>query len=67
MIKATVYATVPIAKPSAVEWHGKILDAILSRDAESASANMMQHLKIAEEHDRQLVVQQHKDLLKKAV
>ncbi len=66
-IKSTVYATVPEARQSAVEWHERIINAILNRDAESASTNMRQHLKIAEQHDRQIVVQQHKELMKKAV
>jgi len=49
-IKSSVYATVSDAKRSAVEWHEKILNAILQRDAEAARSAMIRHLEIAEEH-----------------
>ncbi|MFZ2322388.1 MAG: FadR/GntR family transcriptional regulator [Ignavibacteriaceae bacterium] len=49
-IKSSVYATVKDAKSSAVIWHQKILDAVVSGDAEKAKTSMDEHLKIAEEH-----------------
>ena len=51
-IKSSVYATVADAKKSALEWHKKILDAILNSDSAGAREAMMRHLKIAEQHDR---------------
>ncbi|MBM4168983.1 MAG: FadR family transcriptional regulator [Ignavibacteria bacterium] len=49
-IKSSVYASVKNAQESAVEWHGKILERILARDAEGAQNAMREHLRIAEEH-----------------
>jgi len=49
-IKSSVYATVSDAKQSAVEWHSRVLDAILARDPQRAQEAMLTHLKIAEEH-----------------
>jgi DNA-binding FadR family transcriptional regulator len=43
------------AKQSAVEWHRKILVAILQRDAEGARAAMERHLEIAEKHAEQML------------
>jgi GntR family transcriptional regulator, transcriptional repressor for pyruvate dehydrogenase complex len=54
-IKSSVYATVVDAKKSAVEWHEKILSAILRRDAESARMAMIRHLEIAEQHTEQML------------
>ncbi|MFZ1977393.1 MAG: FadR/GntR family transcriptional regulator [Bacteroidota bacterium] len=54
-IKSSVYATVADAKQSAVEWHRKILIAILQRDAEGARAAMQHHLEIAEKHAEQML------------
>jgi GntR family transcriptional repressor for pyruvate dehydrogenase complex len=54
-IKSSVYATVVDAKQSAVEWHEKILAAILQRDAEGAQNAMIRHLEIAEEHTEQML------------
>lgn len=51
-IKSDVYGAVKDAKPSAVEWHTKILNAILQRDPRAAREAMEQHLRIAEEHIR---------------
>jgi GntR family transcriptional repressor for pyruvate dehydrogenase complex len=51
-IKSDVYVAVRDAKGSAVEWHTKILNAILQRDPRAAREAMEQHLKIAEEHIR---------------
>jgi GntR family transcriptional repressor for pyruvate dehydrogenase complex len=54
-IKSSVYATVADAKQSAVEWHEKILSAILNKDAEGARAAMIRHLEIAEQHTEQML------------
>jgi GntR family transcriptional repressor for pyruvate dehydrogenase complex len=67
-IKSSVYATVVDARQLAAEWHKKILDAILNRDAENARLAMIRHLEIAEQHDKQIVQQQNHDkLLEKVV
>lgn len=59
-IKSTVYETIGDAKESALIWHQKILDAVISRDAKKASLAMEEHLKIAEEHaERMLEVQKN--------
>ena len=57
-IKSSVYATIIDAKQSAVEWHQKILTAILQRDAEGAQNAMKRHLEIAEEHTEQMLQKQ---------
>ncbi|MGD0037084.1 MAG: FadR/GntR family transcriptional regulator [Bacteroidota bacterium] len=57
-IKSSVYATVADAKQSAVEWHQKILTAILQRDAEGARNAMVRHLEIAEQHTEQMLKNQ---------
>ena len=62
-IKSSVYATIIDAKQSAVEWHGKILTAILNRDPENARLAMIRHLEIAEQHDKQLMQQQEQNEL----
>lgn len=49
-IKKMVYDEVGSAKEAAIEWHGKVLDAILARDAQAAFDAMKAHLNIAEEH-----------------
>jgi len=54
-IKSSVYATIVDAKKSAVEWHEKILTAILSKDAEGARTAMIRHLEIAEQHTEQML------------
>jgi GntR family transcriptional repressor for pyruvate dehydrogenase complex len=56
-IKSSVYATVADAKQSAIEWHERILEAILRHDSEGARTAMMRHLEIAERHDRQIISQ----------
>jgi len=59
-IKSTVYETIGDAKESALIWHQKILDAVISRDAKKARLAMEEHLKIAEEHaERMLEVQKN--------
>jgi GntR family transcriptional repressor for pyruvate dehydrogenase complex len=57
-IKSSVYATVVDARRSAVEWHEKILTAILNRDAEGARNAMIRHLEIAEQHTEQMLAKQ---------
>jgi GntR family transcriptional repressor for pyruvate dehydrogenase complex len=67
-IKSSVYATVFDARQLAAEWHEKILNAILNRDAEGARLAMIRHLEIAEQHDKQIVEQQkHDALIRKVV
>jgi len=67
-IKYSVYSTVIDARQSAVEWHEKILTAILRRDAKGACAAMTRHLEIAEQHDKQVLIKQEQDdLLRKVV
>lgn len=53
-VKHAVYEHVQNAKTAAVDWHGKILDAVLARDAEAAEQAMHRHLKVAEEHVRRV-------------
>ena len=64
-IKSSVYATVSDARRSAVEWHEKIITAILRRDAEGARAAMTHHLDIAEQHTEQMLRQQQTGSQKK--
>ena len=54
-VKSTIYATISDAKGSAVAWHTKILDAVISRDCEYARTCMVEHLKIAEEHAEKML------------
>ena len=49
-IKADVYGVIDDAHDAAVHWHSRILEAILSRDAALAEAEMRSHLEIAMEH-----------------
>lgn len=49
-IKASVYEVVRDAKEAAVEWHGRILEAILARDPDAARETMIRHLEIARQH-----------------
>lgn len=49
-IKAAVYEVVQEAHKAAVEWHEKILTAILARDPDEAFRQMAGHLDIAKEH-----------------
>jgi len=59
-IKSSVYATVVDAKKSAVEWHDKILTAVLNKDAEGARMAMIRHLEIAEQHSEQMLQKKQK-------
>ncbi len=49
-IKVSVYTAIPGSQDSALDKHGKILSAILNRDAEGARYAMTVHLKVAEDH-----------------
>ncbi|MFH0991827.1 MAG: FadR/GntR family transcriptional regulator [bacterium] len=49
-IKTDVYSVIKNAHQSAIEWHTKVLKAILKRDEKEAFRMMQNHLKIAEEH-----------------
>ena len=49
-IKTDIYGVVGDAHAAAVLWHTRILDAILDRDPEAASAAMAGHLEVAMEH-----------------
>lgn len=49
-IKKAVYDEIADARASAIEWHGRIFDAIKRSDADGAFEAMTRHLKIAEEH-----------------
>ena len=64
-IKSTIYATIGEAKESAVFWHQKILDAVISRDGEQAREAMIEHLRIAEEHAAKMLKNQEKKKRKK--
>ena len=57
-IKVSVHKAVKEAKEAAVMWHGKILEAILRREADDAYAFMVQHLDVAEAHVRQVLSSQ---------
>lgn len=49
-IKPYVYAKVEDSKEAALIWHRKILDAIINKDEDTAYNEMLEHLKIAEQH-----------------
>ena len=51
-IKLAIYDVVKNAHESAVEYHGKILDAIAAQDEQAARHWMVEHLKQAEVHVR---------------
>jgi GntR family transcriptional regulator, transcriptional repressor for pyruvate dehydrogenase complex len=54
-IKSSVYATVEHARESALEWHSRITERIVAADASGARDTMAEHLRIAEEHARQML------------
>jgi GntR family transcriptional repressor for pyruvate dehydrogenase complex len=54
-IKSSVYATVADARASAVEWHERVLEKVIKRDAAGARAAMTGHLAIAEKHARRML------------
>lgn len=49
-IKKAVYDEISGARAAAIEWHGRIYDAIERSDPDGAFDAMTEHLKIAEEH-----------------
>jgi DNA-binding GntR family transcriptional regulator len=51
-IKLAVYDVVGDAHASAMEYHGRILDAIAARDEHAARHWMVEHLRQAEAHVR---------------
>ncbi len=54
-IKASVHQVVIDAKESAIEWHGKILQAIAAGTADEARLCMARHLDVSEDHVRQVM------------
>ncbi len=54
-IKSSVHQVVIDAKESAIEWHGKILQAIAAGTADEARLCMARHLDVAEDHVRQVM------------
>lgn len=54
-IKSSIYATVAHARESALEWHSRITERILAKDVTGARDTMAEHLRIAEEHARQML------------
>ncbi|MDE2958391.1 MAG: FadR/GntR family transcriptional regulator [Bacteroidota bacterium] len=54
-IKHSVHQVIEEARYSAIEWHGRILKAILARDPEQARANMEYHLIESERHITQMM------------
>jgi GntR family transcriptional regulator, transcriptional repressor for pyruvate dehydrogenase complex len=54
-IKSSVYATVEHARESALEWHSRITERIVAKDADGARDTMAEHLRIAEEHARRML------------
>lgn len=60
-IKHSVHQVIEEARYSAIEWHGKILNAILARNPERARANMEYHLIESERHITQMMEAQAKN------
>ena len=54
-IKHSVHQVIEEARYSAIEWHGRILEAILARDPEQARADMEYHLIESERHITQMM------------
>jgi GntR family transcriptional repressor for pyruvate dehydrogenase complex len=54
-IKSSIYATVGHARESALEWHTRITGCIVANDVAGARHMMEEHLRIAEEHARQML------------
>lgn len=51
-IKLTIYEVVSDARLAALDYHGRILTAIIARDPDQAAAAMRDHLRVAEHHAR---------------
>ena len=54
-IKHSVHQVIEEARYSAIEWHGRILKAIIDRNAEEARSNMAYHLIESERHIAQMM------------
>jgi len=54
-IRTMVYKDIKKAKSKALEYHKLILEAMKNKDADAAYNLMIEHLKIAEEHSRQII------------
>ena len=54
-IKPYVYAKVNESKDAALIWHQKILDAVINHDQKTAYEEMIEHLRIAEQHARKVL------------
>lgn len=54
-IKLSVHQVIEEARYSAIEWHGRILEAILARDSDKARAHMEYHLIESERHIAQMM------------
>ncbi|MXW33565.1 MAG: FadR family transcriptional regulator [Rhodothermaceae bacterium] len=66
-VKSSVHKAVEDAKYSAIEWHRRILDAILERDPEAARVNMEYHLVESGKHiSRMLAAQTSSEILENA-
>ncbi len=66
-VKSSVHKVVEDAKYSAIEWHRRILDAILERDPEAARTNMEYHLVESGKHiSRMLAAQTASETLENA-
>lgn len=66
-VKSSVHKMVEDAKYSAIEWHRRILDAILERDPEAARTNMEYHLVESGKHiSRMLAAQTASETLENA-
>ena len=66
-VKSSVHKVVEDAKYSAIEWHRRILDAILERDPDAARINMEYHLVESGKHiSRMLAVQTSPEALENA-
>lgn len=59
-IKSSIYAAVEDAKGSALIWHQKIFDAVVSKDPDAARLAMQEHLLIAEQHAEKMLAAQEK-------
>lgn len=66
-IKSSIHKVVEDARYSAIEWHGRILEAILARSPEDARANMECHLVESEKHIAQMLAVQSEPKTQDAV
>jgi GntR family transcriptional regulator, transcriptional repressor for pyruvate dehydrogenase complex len=54
-IRSAVYPAVKGSGDSAIQWHKKILDAIIKKDSELAKKTIISHLEISRKHTEQLL------------